>query len=598
MPKSVVVGLKKIKWFFLLLVFCMGSFAGCRLFQDRSGGAFSVGQVWINMDEPDAIILSKNLSELPKDILTIPVINEILTEDLVFYYDNAPSRLSIQGTLNRMAFDHNLSLQEKLVQKILSEPSEFYVWKGETGKPDYWMLVTQNTYWSEFGQVLAKIALNDSQLIEAGKLKIDGSQVPLYALKYQGHTGLFASYKDRLVFLSDAGMLFEQNEKEAKADPIQLEPTYEDKGDETIVTPIPHPKAKPVKGKLLANRAELIEKLLSTNKEKQAVFTQPKQLTNTDKAHTVYFSPALLSLSYHSLMPGFNGVRFDYQQNKWQNLIALTPSLLPENKWDNQTLFQVIPQNAALCGSAPLLWQNMNQNAQKIKPLKEANIDFAQFEGPALSCWFENTPFSAPLFVAKVKTPTVLPEQAEKLITLFNQTIGAKEYTNKARFELEKNQLTDDIIIVKRIVSARYGSQDDEKLPKEMADKLSAQRYFPVTLATAGQYVFFSPDEELVKQAIAVYQKKYPAVADHMKNPNKTLIWINSNQLSNLLKQQMTDILGSSSDMAQVAQTHIHPKLEILAKQPAWAVELTKNTGSEEKLIWLPLTWQAQNKSE
>lgn len=578
----------------------MIGFSGCRFFKDRTEGTFQAGRVWIDIKTPDVVILSQNLSQLPKDILSIPVLNEVLTEDLVFYYDNAPSRLSIQGTVNRIAFEHNLSMQEKLVKQVLSEPSEFYAWKGETGRPDYWMAVTKNTYLTKMGEVIGKIALNDSQLIEAGTLKVDGNNIPLYALKYQGHTGLFASHKDKFIFLSDAGMLFEQTEQEAKEPAIKVraEYKYSEDGKESI-TPASIPNAQKPKGKLISERVRMVEDLLSVDVKKQENTIKMRLNGLPKEGHHVYLSPSLLTLGYERLMPGFNGIRFDYQQGKWQNQIAVTPSDLPEQKWANINLFQAAPQNAALCGSSPINWEKMDQEVQKINIINNAGIDFKRFGTPVLTCWFEDSPFAAPLFITQLKPNEGNAEktnQIEQYYNLFGQIIGAKEYTNKERFPLEKKQVTSDIVLMTRIVSARYGSHEVKNLSKEQADKLSANRYFPVTMAVAGSYVFFSPNEDLVNQAIAVYQKKYPALTDKMKSPNNTLLWIRPDALARLINLQSNKLIEPNSDVNNVLKTQIKPKLDLIAKQPEWAVsmdDLPKN--SSNGLSWLPLNWQAQS---
>ncbi|WP_434779370.1 DUF2138 family protein [Neisseria sp. Ec49-e6-T10] len=604
---------KKVAKYLLLFIVLAASVAGCRFFQDRKG-SFTVGQVWVDMSKPDVMILSQNLARLPKDILTVPLLNQLLTEDLIFYYDNAPSKLSIQGSINRIAFEHQLSVPEQIVQKIISEPSELYVWNGSTGRPEYWMLATKNSGTTKLIQGLSKIALSDSQLIEAATIKVDGEKVPLYALYYQNHVGLFASFKDRLVFLSDAGMLFEQKETESQIPPIKTDIGYDYDNRENPVTaydaangenPVPKTAstAPKVNGKLLQDRVEQVELLLSAKPDNQQKIMRTVGLNMPKKGHSITANASFLAFSYQSALPGFNAVRFEFDGQKWHSEAAITPELLPERKWHSEALFQMSPADAALCASLPVNWSEMAKNTESISFVQNSKLDLNQFNDPVLMCWYENKPFSAPLLIAKLKNKEVATTQIPALTALFEQIIGAKEFENKKRFDVEKQTVTPDIVMMSRIVSARYGSHNVKDLPKTFTGKMSSQRYFPAALAVSGEYVFFSPDEDLVKQAVSVYQKNFPALSDQMQQKERTIAWVNSKQLAKLLEQQMLDALSahSETDLRKVSQEQIKPKLDLLAKQPIWAIildDVPTLVGSKNaKHIWLPLHWQEQNKT-
>ncbi|EQU34313.1 hypothetical protein G854_02635 [Escherichia coli HVH 202 (4-3163997)] len=49
----------------------------------------------IDLNEPDLFLDSDSLSQLPKDLLTIPFLHDVLSEDFVFYYQNHADRLGI-----------------------------------------------------------------------------------------------------------------------------------------------------------------------------------------------------------------------------------------------------------------------------------------------------------------------------------------------------------------------------------------------------------------------------------------------------------------------------------------------------------------------
>lgn len=591
--------LRSAKWLVLGIAISALVFAGYRLFHDRSAVGFNASYVRLNIDQPDVVILSQNLSQLPKDILTIPVLKDLLTEDLVFYYQHSPARLSVQGTIKRIAYDHNLTIEDKVIEHLLSAPAQMYAWRGNTGRPDYWMLVTPRTSLSSMGEIMAKIALDDAQLSEAGKLKVDGKAVPLYALRYQGHVGLFASHGDRLVFLSDAGMLFNQTQEEAQFPDIRTEAQFiypEDGEGEIKVIPVTVPRAEKVKGRLIADRALVVEKLLSADAASQQHLLAPLDLTDKAAAHTLYFSPAMLTLSYHAFVPDFQGIRFDYQQSSWSQQMAFDPvsSMGIANKV--QALYQYIPENAALCSLIPVDWSVVAKETEDNPLIKQAKLSFSDFKAPVAACWFEQSPFAAPLFVTTVAASEQQPEAAAAYFSVFDQVIGAKEYTRKTRFEMQTKQISSDITQVSRIVSARYGSHSENALPKAEADQLSADAYFPVALAKAGNVLYFSPNADLVTQGIAVYQKKYPALSDRLPAGNQPLLWVNSPVLSALLQRRIRDVIDPASSMQSVVQANIQPRLDYLKTLPPWAVtvDTTKVKPANGQLNWLPVSWQAQ----
>lgn len=45
----------------------------------------------IDLNEPDLFLDSDSLSQLPKDLLTIPFLHDVLSEDFVFYYRHHPN---------------------------------------------------------------------------------------------------------------------------------------------------------------------------------------------------------------------------------------------------------------------------------------------------------------------------------------------------------------------------------------------------------------------------------------------------------------------------------------------------------------------------
>ena len=58
----------------------------------------------IRLARPDAMIVSSSLRDLPHDLLSVPLLKSVLTEDFVFYYEERDTLLGLKGTLRRIAY--------------------------------------------------------------------------------------------------------------------------------------------------------------------------------------------------------------------------------------------------------------------------------------------------------------------------------------------------------------------------------------------------------------------------------------------------------------------------------------------------------------
>ena len=567
---------------------------GWRFAQNRMGSLSQVDAIHIDMAKPDVVIQSDSLNQLPSKLLTIPVIKDILTQEVVFYYQEAPAKQSLQGALQRLAFDHNLRFEDRIIDKMLARKGDVYVWKGHTNKPDHWLFVGNSNAFSTVSEVLAKVALDDSQLTQVDTLKVDGDKIPLYALTYQGKTGLFAATSERVMFLSDAGMLMDLKSMPAKA--LQLEAKIDTDTDGIEkVTPLPMPKAEKPEGKLMSERADMVAKLLSKRPENQQTINQGLGLSKaTQSQHSVYFSAAMLTLSYQDFMGGFQGSRFEFDGSTWQQAIALKPSLLPNHEWNGKDLFAHMPHNAAFCANAPIEWNSLNTQAKKLPTATDA-LSLAQFNNPVLACWYAGSPAAAPLFVTKLPKTEQREAQLAALQQVFSDAIGAKEYTHKQRFEVSRKEIQ-GAVVNERIVSARYGSHDSNDLPAATAKELSATRYFPVRYAVSGDYVWFSPNGDLVNQAVAVSQQQAPALAEQMQQQHPALLWINGAELAKWMQQQTSAVIAEDSDMRTVLSQRLTPKLRLISSSGSWQVQAdTKGLNSNSNNTqWVNVTWQHQ----
>ncbi|HET8707198.1 MAG TPA: DUF2138 family protein, partial [Pseudomonadales bacterium] len=166
------------------------------------------------LEAPDAVILSQRLSDLPKDLLAIPFVKDVVTEDLVNYYEDNADRLGIKGALKRIAFEHDLTWSDQLLESILAKPAEVALWRAANGKLDYFALVIERHPLETVLEGVAKVALSDAQLQQAGEIEVEKQRVPLYALRYMPRKTLFfAAYRDKLLVVSEAALILGHDDK-------------------------------------------------------------------------------------------------------------------------------------------------------------------------------------------------------------------------------------------------------------------------------------------------------------------------------------------------------------------------------------------------
>ena len=68
------------------------------------------------------MIASAKLSQLPRDLLRAPVLRDVLTEDIVSYYEQHEDRLGLAGSVRRIAWEHKLDWTDKLLASDIWEP--------------------------------------------------------------------------------------------------------------------------------------------------------------------------------------------------------------------------------------------------------------------------------------------------------------------------------------------------------------------------------------------------------------------------------------------------------------------------------------------
>ncbi|MFC7421057.1 DUF2138 domain-containing protein [Iodobacter arcticus] len=491
---------------------------------------------------PDVVLATPNLALLPAALMHVPLFKKVLTEDAVDYYEHHPDKLGLEGSLRRIAFEHELNLQDHFMNALLSEPAEMAMWKSDDGRPGHWVLrITKNNFASLL-QWVAKASLSDSQLSVDGNI----AKVPLYKLQYGNDEALwFFSQNNKLVVLSDKSWL---------------------------------------EGKQAAAWTKILSGLLD---DKANPLLQHYGVQAASSGHTVVANMRYLSFGYQSLFANVKALRMDVsKENGWFSHVLLHQ----QTQWDGMALWQSAPDGAALCLSAPVDWKTL-------KPVsKKANIPtewLAQLEPAAGVCWYPDSSLYTPLLLAQTREPKQFAKHAPKL---FDWLIGASEAglrdEEASRLPMRKSK-KDGSLLLQRAVSADDGNlSKDAKDAAPNVDKLTLARYFDVSMAQSGSSIVFSPDSKLVSTAMAVQQKRYAALADRMEGPKQG--YIAPEALSKLLTTATLSTLpGKAQPLLQnAAVTYLIPHITAIGEFTNTGLQLSPSTDQRKDQHWERLEWK------
>lgn len=344
----------------------------------------------IDLNEPDLFLDSDSLSQLPKDLLTIPFLHDVLSEDFVFYYQNHADRLGIEGSIRRIVYEHDLTLKDKLFSSLLDQPAQAALWHDKQGHLSHYMVLIQRSGLSKLLEPLLFAATSDSQLskTEISSIKINSETVPVYQLRYNGNNALmFATYQDKMLVFSSTDMLFKDDQQDTEATAIA--------GD-----------------------------LLSGKKRWQASFgLEERTAEKTPVRQRIVVSARWLGFGYQRLMPSFAGVRFEMGNDGWHSFVALNDeSASVDASFDFTPVWNSMPAGASFCVAVPyshgIAEEMLSHISQENDKLNGA------LDGAAGLCWYEDSKLQTPLFVGQFDGTA---EQAQLPGKLFTQNIGAHE---------------------------------------------------------------------------------------------------------------------------------------------------------------------------
>ncbi|SDE04870.1 DUF2138 domain-containing protein [Paraburkholderia lycopersici] len=519
---------------------------------------------------PDAMIDSVALSHLPRDIVRVPLLQTLLTQDFVDYYESNSTRLSAEGALRRLAFEHDLEWRDELIKRVLDEPSRVLLWRSPDGRLGYWVMTMRRNGLLKLMQAMGNVAASDSQLSKVATLSGD---VPVYALKLAvGHTLLFAAKGEQFIAMSEPGILLDEN------------------------------------GKTIGERAKALAQMLDDGGADAMRAWHLDAVPANGNGHRLIVSVNYLSFGYQGFFPGIDAVRFDFSASgngKWNTAALIDPGRLPQH-WDSAELWRALPSNAAACASVPVDWSDAADMLGELRNGEQAaaNVLREQFTGPAAVCWYAKSTLVAPVFVARLKPevardPARLAQIRSALADVFPDAIGAYEArANDAagyrRLPVQTREAPGGATLWMRPVSARSGTAQSAGSP--YAAQLSSPRYFPVTLALAHGYVVFSPDARLVDDTLAVLDKRYPAIADTLspQRLSTSVVSLTPATAAALVEREAGRTLPADQEaiFRNAARAHLLPKLHAVASYAPVSLSLPDSLPSSAG--WVPVEWHVE----
>lgn len=273
----------------------------------------------IDLNEPDLFLDSDSLSQLPKDLLTIPFLHDVLSEDFVFYYQNHADRLGIEGSIRRIVYEHDLTLKDKLFSSLLDQPAQAALWHDKQGHLSHYMVLIQRSGLSKLLEPLLFAATSDSQLskTEISSIKLNSETIPVYQLRYNGNNALmFATYQDKMLVFSSTDMLFKDDQQDTEATAIASDL---------------------LSGKNAGKPALLEERTAEKRQYASASWSAPV---------AGVWLPAINAF--------FAGVRFEMSNDGWHSFVALNDeSASVDASFDFTPVWNSMPAGASFCVAVP-----------------------------------------------------------------------------------------------------------------------------------------------------------------------------------------------------------------------------------------------------
>ncbi|MVW89572.1 DUF2138 domain-containing protein [Pseudomonas sp. PB101] len=513
----------------------------------------------LGMSRPDGLLETHSLSQLPKDLLAVPFLKETLTEDFVFYYETHADRLGLIGSLRRIIYEHDLKLQDSLIEQLFDQPADVALWRGADGRLKDFLLVMDRGGLAKVLEPLAKVALDDSQLSKVADVKVGSDDVALYQLNYNASKALlFASHGDKLVVLSNPVKLY---------DP-QNGATQEPGGVSTTA----------------------IAALLNGEKLFPEAFGLPPRPPEVKQRLSV--NASVLAMGYQRFIPNFAGLRFDMDDKGWHSFLAMD-ELESQPDFDFKPIWQAMPMGASACVALPLAAEQQKPLLVKLGAQEQvAQALTEHMAGAAGLCWYADSRLYTPLLVASLNDDDTGKLDGD-LGSLFGSMVGAHEgNVEEGAFPVVENQAGQSHQW-QRQVSSNFGPYAAKEASDP--DAITGKAFMKVSLARHGSTLLFSLDDKLVDKALGTLDKRFPPMADVVPKDLLMPIYFGPDSMAQLMQQETLDSLPQDMEPVfyNAAQTYLIPKLRKLGGYGKYALTLPEGTEPDGHWQWLPLEWKA-----
>jgi uncharacterized protein YfaA (DUF2138 family) len=513
----------------------------------------------LGLSRPDALLETRSLSQLPKDLLTVPFLKATLTEDFVFYYETHADRLGLIGSLRRIIYEHDLKLQDSLIEQLFDQPADVALWRGADGRLKDFLLVMDRGGLAKLLEPLAKVALDDTQLSQMGELKVGGDSVPLYQLTYNASKALlFASHGDKLVVLSNPAKYYDPESG-----------VSEESGH---VSP------------------QALAALLNGEKLFPEAFGLPAKTPETKQRLSV--NSSVLAMGYQRFIPNFAGLRFDMDDKGWHSYLAMD-ELENQPDFDFKPVWQAMPLGASACVTLPVAAEPQKPLLVKLGAEEAVAQTLTEHvAGAAGLCWYADSRLYTPLLVASLKD-----EDSSKLDgdlgKLFGSMVGAFESNVEENVFPVVEKQEGQNHVWQRQVSSNFGPYAAKTA--ENPDAISGKAFMKVSLARHGSTLLFSLDDKLVDKALGTLDKRFPPMADVLPKDVLMPIYFGPDSMAQLMQQETLDSLPQDMEPVfyNAAQTYLIPKLRTLGGYGKYALTLPEGSEPDGHWQWLPLEWKA-----
>ncbi|MDO9327886.1 MAG: DUF2138 domain-containing protein [Pseudomonas sp.] len=513
----------------------------------------------LGMSRPDGLLETHSLSQLPKDLLAVPFLKETLTEDFVFYYEAHADRLGLIGSLRRIIYEHDLKLQDSLIEQLFDQPADVALWRGADGRLKDFLLVMDRGGLAKLLEPLAKVALDDSQLTTVATVKVGTDDVTLYQLTYNASKALlFASHGDKLVVLSNPTKLYD-SEGGASEEPGSVS-------------------------------TQSIAALLNGDKLFPEAFGLPPRAPEVKQRLSV--NASVLAMGYQRFIPNFAGLRFDMDDKGWHSFLAMD-ELDNQPDFDFKPIWQAMPMGASACVALPLAAEQ--QKPLLVKLGAEESVAQALTEhmaGAAGLCWYADSRLYTPLLVASLNDDDSAKLDGD-LGNLFGSMVGAYEgNVEEHAFPVVEKQ-EGQSHQWQRQVSSNFGPYKAKDA--ENPDAITGKAFMKVSLARHGSTLLFSLDDKLVDKALGTLDKRFPPMADVVPKDLLMPVYFGPESMAQLMQQETLDSLPQDMEPVfyNAAQTYLIPKLRKLGGYGKYALTLPEGSEPDGHWQWLPLEWKA-----